>query len=76
MVTKTRKKLTRNRWKKKAYYNKIPAGGVVDFAVSFIYLRTVVVTRADALTQPPYHPIWNGDFLGSKYDDTTGTKEE
>jgi len=62
--------------KKQAYYNKVLAGGVVAFALSLVYLRTVIVTRAGALTQPPYHLIGHEDFPGSKYDDATGAKEQ
>jgi hypothetical protein len=62
--------------KKQAYYNKILAGGAVAFALSLVYLRTVIMTRAGALNQPPYHLIGNEDFPGSKYDDAAGAKEE
>jgi len=61
--------------KKQAYYNKILAGGVVAFALSLVYLRTVIVPRSGALTQPPYHLIGKEDFPGSKYDDATGAQE-
>jgi len=62
--------------KKQAHYNKVLAGGAIAFALSLVYLRTVIVTRAGALTSPPYHLIGNEDFPGSKYDDATGAKEE
>jgi len=62
--------------KKQAYYNKILAGGAVAFALSLVYLRTVIMTRAGALNQPPYHLIGNEDFPGSKYDDAAGAKEQ
>lgn len=61
---------------KQAYYNKILIGGVIAFALSLVYLRTVIVTNAGALTQPPYHLIGKEDFPGSKYDDATGAKEQ
>jgi len=62
--------------KKQAYYNKLLGGGVVAFALALVYLRTVIVPRAGALTKPPYHLIGNEDFPGSKYDDATGGKEQ
>ena len=43
--------------KKQAYYNQILIGGVIAFTLSLVYLRTVIVARAGALTQPPYHLI-------------------
>ena len=53
--------------KKQAYYNKILVIGVIAFILSFIYLKTVIITRAGALTKPPYDVIGNEDFPGSKY---------
>lgn len=55
--------------KQQAYYNKVLAAGLVGIVLSLIYLRTVIVSRAGALTQPPYHLIGKEDFPGSKYDD-------
>lgn len=60
--------------KKQAYYNQILAGGGIAFVLALVYLRAVIVTRAGALTQPPYHLIGKEDFPGSKYDDATGEK--
>jgi len=61
--------------KKQAYYNQLLAGGVISFVLALVYLRTVIVARSGALTQPPYHLIGNEDFPGSKYDDAAGAKE-
>jgi hypothetical protein len=61
--------------KKQAYYNQLLYGGIAAFALSLVYLRTVIVARSGALTQPPYHLIGNEDFPGSKYDDAAGAKE-
>jgi hypothetical protein len=61
--------------KTQAYYNKVLAGGVLAFISGLVYLRTVIIGRSGALTQPPYHLIGNEDFPGSKYDDATGGKE-
>ena len=62
--------------KKQAYYNKLLIGsGVAVVHYHYIYLRTVIVPRSGALTQPPYHLLGHEDFPGSKYDDATGAKE-
>jgi hypothetical protein len=53
--------------KKQAYYNKILVSGAIAFILSFIYLKTVIITKAGALSKPPYDVIGNEDFPGSKY---------
>ncbi len=60
--------------KKQAYNNQILIGGIIAFTLALFYLRYVIVTRAGALTTPPYHLIGKEDFPGSKYDDATGEK--
>jgi hypothetical protein len=60
--------------KKQAYYNRILAVGVITFALSLVYLRTVIIARSGALTKPPYHLVGNDAFPGSKYTDTTEVK--
>lgn len=62
--------------KQQAYYNKVLATGIIGVVLSYIYLHVVVVRRAGALTEPPYHLIGKEDFPGSKYDDAAGDTKE
>lgn len=62
--------------KTQAYYNQLLVGGIIAFILSMVYMRTVIVTRAGALTAPPYHLIGKEEFPGSKYDDAAGAKEK
>jgi hypothetical protein len=46
------------------------------YAVSLIYLRTIVVIKAGALTKLPYDLIGNEKFLCSKCDDAIRARKQ